>query len=62
MGDGGAVQFSRKMVVEVDVDLRESPGVCVNLCNRCTCSGNSTQEWAVQDLLCLVDLYLVYLI
>jgi len=31
-------------------------------CNMCTCSGNSTQERAVQDLLCLVDLYLVYLI
>jgi len=31
-------------------------------CNMCTCSGNGTQEWAVQDLLCLVDLYLVYLI
>jgi len=27
-----------------------------------TCSGNGTQEQAVQDLLCLVDLYLVYLI
>jgi len=32
------------------------------VCNMCTCSGNRTQEWAVQDLLCLVDLYLVYLI
>jgi len=31
-------------------------------CNTCTCSGNGTQEQAVQDLLCLVDLYLVYLI
>jgi len=31
-------------------------------CNICTCSGNGTQERAVQDLLCLVDLYLVYLI
>jgi len=30
--------------------------------NMCTCSGNGTQEWAVPDLLCLVDLYLVYLI
>ena len=28
----------------------------------CTCSGNGTQERAVQDLLCLVDLNLVYLI
>jgi len=27
-----------------------------------TCSGNGTQERAVQDFLCLVDLYLVYLI
>jgi len=27
-----------------------------------TCSGNGTQERAVQDLICLVDLYLVYLI
>jgi len=27
-----------------------------------TCLGNSTQEQAVQDLLCLVDLYFVYLI
>ena len=31
-------------------------------CNMCTCSGNRTQERAVQDLLCLIDLYLVYLI
>ena len=31
-------------------------------CNMCTCSGNGTQERAVQDLLFLVDLYLVYLI
>ena len=31
-------------------------------CNMCTCSGNGTQERAVQDPLCLVDLYLVYLI
>jgi len=31
-------------------------------CNMCTCSGNGTQERAVQDLLCLVHLYLVYLI
>jgi len=31
-------------------------------CNMCTCSDNATQERAVQDLLCLVDLYLVYLI
>ena len=31
-------------------------------CNMCTCSGNRTQERGVQDLLCLVDLYLVYLI
>jgi len=34
----------------------------VNPCNMCTCSGNGTQERAVQDFLCLVDLYLVYLI
>jgi len=27
-----------------------------------TCPGNGTQERAVQDLLCLVDLYFVYLI
>jgi len=31
-------------------------------CNMCTYSGNGTQERAVQDLLCLVDLYSVYLI
>jgi len=31
-------------------------------CNMCTCSGNGTQQQAVQDLLCLVDLYLVNLI
>jgi len=31
-------------------------------CNMCTGSGNGTQEWAVEDLLSLVDLYLVYLI
>ena len=30
--------------------------------NMCTCSGNGTQERAVQDLLCLVGLYLVYLL
>ena len=29
-------------------------------CNMCTCSCNSIQQRAVQDLLCLVDLYLVY--
>jgi len=34
----------------------------ITCCNMCTCSGNGTQERAVQDLLCLVDLYLVYLI
>ena len=34
----------------------------VDVCNMCTCSGNGTPERAVQDLLCLVDLYLVYLI
>jgi len=32
------------------------------ICNMYTCSGNGTQEQAVQDPLCLVDLYLVYLI
>jgi len=31
-------------------------------CNMSTCSGNGTQERLVQDLPCLVDLYLVYLI
>ena len=31
----------------------------LGLCNMCTCSGNGTQERAVQDLQCLVDLYLV---
>ena len=35
-------------------------GVAVR--NMCTCSGNGTQKRAVQDLLCLVDLYLLYLI
>jgi len=34
----------------------------IQSCNMCTCSGNGTQERAVQDLLCLDDLYLVYLI
>jgi len=34
----------------------------VTMCNMYTCSGNGTQEQAVQDPLCLVDLYLVYLI
>ena len=34
----------------------------IRTCNMSTCPGNGTQEWAVQDLLCLVDLYLVYLI
>ena len=32
------------------------------VCNMCTCSDNGIQKQAVQDLLCLVDLYLVYLI
>jgi len=36
--------------------------VVVDVCNMCTCSGNSTQERAVQDFLCLVYLYLAYLI
>ena len=31
-------------------------------CNMCTCSGNGTQERAVQDLLCLVDFHWAYLI
>jgi len=31
-------------------------------CNMCTCSGNGTLERAVQHRLCLVDLYLAYLI
>jgi len=38
------------------------PLIRYDLCNMYTCSGNSTQERAVQDLPCLVDLYLVYLI
>ena len=29
-------------------------GKAVEECNMCACSGNSTQERAVQDLLCLV--------
>ena len=33
-----------------------------NICNMCTCSSNGTQEQAVQDFLCFVNLYLVYLI
>jgi len=37
-------------------------GTPLGICNMCTCSGNGTQERAVQDLLCLGDLYLVYLI
>jgi len=40
-------------------ETNESQG---QTCNMCTCSGNGTQERAGQDLLCLVDLYLVYLI
>jgi len=44
-------------VVDDDDDCRS-----VVMCNMSTCSGNGTQERAVQDLLCLVDLYLVYLI
>jgi len=31
-------------------------------CYMCTSSGNGTQRWAVPNLLCLLDLYLVYLI
>ena len=46
--------FIREKVEEEEVRLE--------YCNMCTCSGNGTQERAVQDLLCLVDLYLVYLI
>ena len=42
--------------------LRTVSSAIVAACNMCTCSGNGTQERAVQDLLCLVDLYLVYLI
>jgi len=38
------------------------PQLVICPCNMCTCSGNGTQERAVQDLLCLVDLYLDYLI
>jgi len=46
---------------KVGTFLHLIPGT-VSVCNMCTCSGNGTQERAVQDLLCLVDLYLVYLI
>ena len=41
---------------------RTHPEQEFTLCNMYTCSGNGTQEQAVQDLQCLVDLYLVYLI
>jgi len=40
----------------------KSMDIEVHGCNMCTCSGNGTQGRAVLDLLCLVDLYLVYLI
>ena len=42
--------------------LKQSPRAWYGKCNMCTCSSNGTQERAVQDLLSLVDLYLVYLI
>jgi len=49
-------RIHRNIAEHVDVIAK------VTYCNMCTCSGNGTQEQAVQDLLCLVDLYLVYLI
>ena len=52
----GAVMYSRVAAAP------PPPRVPFATCNMCTCSGNGTQERAVQDLLCLVDLYLVYLI
>ena len=56
-GVGAEVAFTRPHLVKAaPVEFGEAH------CNMCTCSGNSTQERAVQDLLCLVDLYLVYLI
>jgi len=45
-----------------DIFLEFRVTKCTKDSNMCTCSGNGIQEQAVQDLLFLVDLYLVYLI
>ena len=63
-------EYVRSIVLErvksliVDPIIVTSPELTDTMteCNMCTCSGNGTQERAVQDRLCLVDLYLVYLI
>ena len=56
----GATQHLLAQSPEIDDELLLSQAY--RNCNMCTCSGNSIQERAVQDLLYLVDLYLVYLI
>jgi len=53
---------ARERHITMRFDAGKRTQLPVTPCNMCTCSGNGTQERAVQDLLCLVDLYLVYLI
>jgi len=62
--DGGTPNQSLKGVSLLWVlpGSRLTISTAVRACNMCTCSGNGTQEPAVQDLLFLVDLYLDYLI
>jgi len=49
-------------ILGVSLDIIYGELFPIGQCNMCTWSANGTQEWAVEDLLCLVDLYLVYLI
>jgi len=57
-----ASPFSFELVLSVMYFTLSPVEVAVHSCEMCTYSGNGTQEGAVPDLLCLVDLYLVYLI
>jgi len=58
----GCAQLLVMIVIAGSLSLLGLAYKPVSWCNMCTCSGNGTKERAVQDLLCLVDLYLVYLI
>jgi len=56
---GGPIRGDESL--EKGVPERLSPSrdglrATLDIRNMCTCSGNGTQERAVQDLLCLVDL------
>jgi len=53
---------ANKDIAQTLIDRRKQLNQCSRCCNLCTCSGNGTQERAVQDFLCLVHLDLVYLI